>query len=294
MKKCVLRAYGKINLGLDVTGTREDGYHLVKMIMQTVGLYDRLEFSVIEAEKPEIICNKAFLPVNENNLIYKAIELVRNRYKIKETLRVSLNKRIPVAAGMAGGSSDAAVTLKAMNVLFSLGMSDEELAELGLKLGADVPYCLLGGTVLAEGIGEVLTPINNAPQCKVLLVKPPVNISTPAVYRALDSEDCYAHPEINVIQSAIADDDLVGMCNAMGNVLETVSIKNYPIITAIKEQMLGLGAVGAMMSGSGPTVFGLFDDEEKAKKAYGEFRKGKLGKGTFLTEFYFPKGDKGV
>lgn len=285
MKEFEIKAPGKINLGLDVVGRREDGYHLVKMVMQTVRLYDRLRFNKTKFESIVIESNLRYLPCNENNLVYKAIDIIRREYGITDGMHVTLDKRIPVAAGMAGGSSDAAATIKAMNRMYDLGMSPEKMAEMGLKLGADVPYCLMGGTALAEGIGEKLTKLSDVPAAKILLVKPNISISTKVVYEKIDSAGDLNHPDIDAIIRAVDNQDLRGICDNMGNVLETVSCDDYPVITSIKQRMLGFGAVGAMMSGSGPTVFGVFTDNDCAEKAFYEFKSGEFGRGTFLTEF---------
>lgn len=284
MKDYEIKAMGKINLGLDVIGRREDGYHLVKMVMQTVRLYDRLRFCRTRFKSIVIETNLRYLPNNENNLVYKAVDMIRKAYSINEGMHVTLDKRIPVAAGMAGGSADAAATIKAMNRMYNLGMSDERMAEFGLALGADVPYCLMGGTALAEGIGEKLTKLNDAPNAKVLLVKPNINISTKVVYEKIDSAGELTHPDIDSIIRAIDEADISSMCANMGNVLETVSCGDYPVIDEIKHRMRELGAIGAMMSGSGPTVFGIFTDREAAEKAYYKFKAGEFGKNTFLTE----------
>lgn len=285
MRKYEINAYGKLNLGLDVIGKREDGYHLVRMIMQSVKLRDKLEFGKNVSDAIAIETNVRYLPINENNLIYKAIELIRNEYGIRDGITVKLDKRIPVAAGMAGGSADAAAAIKAMNKLFGLNMNPERMAELGLRLGADVPYCLMGGTALAEGIGDRLTRLKPVPEATVLLVKPAVSISTKQVYEKIDSVDCYAHPDIDGLIAAIEAEDLLKMCSLFGNVLENVSCNDYPVITDIKKRMLLLGADGAMMSGSGPTVFGIFTDREAAERAYYEFKGGEFGRNTFLTGF---------
>ena len=277
-------AYAKINLGLDVVGRRTDGYHLVKMIMQSVGISDSLFFTKTADGEIHIDSN-VNLGAPESNLIYKAIKLIRGEFGIKEGVSVQLTKRIPVAAGLAGGSSDCAATLKAMNSMFGLELSPEQLADYGVRLGADVPFCLLGGTALSEGIGEVLTPVANTLDVHVLLVKPDIGISTKEVYTALDGIEDPLHPDIDGILEALRNNDLAGMCAKMGNILEEVSCKMSPVINDIKKKMLELGADGSMMSGSGPTVFGLFSDSKKAEAAYNEFKASKFADGTFLTGF---------
>ncbi len=285
MNKYCIDAYGKINLGLDVIGRREDGYHLVKMVMQTVGLYDTLEFE--KTEGPEIIIKTGTdeLPSDKGNLIYRAVEMVRERFGIKEGVSVKLTKRIPIAAGMAGGSTDAAASLKAMKTLFELDIPEEELYEMGLRLGADVPYCLMGGTALAEGIGEILTRLPSVPEAKVLLVKPPIGISTAVVYRRIDTAGVPVHPDIDGIITQIKEKNTKGYCKLLGNVLEMVSCSDYPIIDEIKAKMTELGADASMMSGSGPTVFGIFTDYAKADEAYRYFKRTEFQDSVFLTDF---------
>ncbi|MBQ4283995.1 MAG: 4-(cytidine 5'-diphospho)-2-C-methyl-D-erythritol kinase [Lachnospira sp.] len=259
-----LKARAKINLGLDVLGKRSDGYHDVRMVMQTVGIYDRLIITKIPEDEIRIMSNLTFLPLNENNLIYKAIKLLKDEYGFEGGVEVDLNKFIPVAAGMAGGSTDAASTMFGVNKLFNLGMSIPRMMELGVKLGADVPYCVMRGTALAEGIGEKLTRLKPMPHCWLLVAKPPVNVSTKLVYENLDMSEVVEHPDIDGIIRAIEAQDVAGVAAKMGNVLEQVTIPLYPIIDVIKKDMLEHGALNAMMSGSGPTVFGIFPDEQTA------------------------------
>ena len=285
MREYEIKANGKINLGLDVVGKREDGYHLVRMVMQSVRLYDRLEFTRTKTPNIAIESNLRFLPVNENNLVYKAIEMIRKNYGITEGLHVKLDKRIPVAGGMAGGSSDAAATLKAMNSMFELGITEEKLNEYALKLGADVPYCLMGGTALAEGIGEKLTKLDPVPDAHVLLVKPPISVSTPAIYSKYDEMQGLTHPDIDGIMSAIKAKDIKAICERMGNILEPVTISSNPVISDIKERIRLLDADGVLMSGSGPTVFAVFTDRKAAEHAFYEFKGGEYSRGTYLTAF---------
>lgn len=281
-----LKALAKINLGLDVVRRREDGYHEVKMVMQTIHLYDRLDIAKTEENDIVLTTNLSYLPVNENNLVYRAGKLLMDEFQIKEGVKVSLNKRIPVAAGMAGGSTDAAAMLYGMNELFELGLTREELMERGVKIGADVPYCLMRGTALAEGIGEKLSPIAPMVKCPVLIAKPAISVSTKFVYQNLKLDESTTHPDIDRLIGDIERSDLHAIAADMGNILETVTIPNYPIIAEIKEQMLKSGAVNSMMSGSGPTVFGLFDDEETAKKAYQDMKECGLAKQIYLTTIY--------
>lgn len=283
MNQITERAYAKINLALDVLRRRPDGYHDVRMVMQTVHLYDKLTIS--KSREPGILLktNLPFLPGNENNLVYRAIDLFCKTYDIDCGIRATLEKRIPIAAGMAGGSSDAAAALRAMNELFRTRATLEELQALGVKLGADIPYCLMGGTALAEGIGEQLSPLPAAPSCSCLIVKPNFHLSTKHVYENLSLDDSSAHPDIDAMLEAIRNDNYKQMTASVGNILETVSIRLHPEIEAIKQEMRELGADCALMSGSGPSVFGLFEHRQVAERAYRRFRLGPYGKQTFLS-----------
>ena len=281
-----LKALAKINLGLDVVRRREDGYHEVRMIMQTIHLYDRLDIKSTKESGIQIQTNLSFLPVNENNLIYKAAKLLMDEFSITDGVSVKLDKRIPVAAGMAGGSTDAAAMLFGMNRLFSLGLTKRQLMERGVQIGADVPYCIMRGTALAEGIGEELSPLAPMVKCPVLIAKPSISVSTKFVYQNLKLDDTTVHPDIDLLIEDIKAKNLHDIAAHMGNVLETVTIPNYPVIDEIKKHMLSHGAVGAMMSGSGPTVFGLFDDEDTAKKAYKAMRSSHLARQVYLTSVY--------
>lgn len=281
-----LKALAKINLGLDVVRRREDGYHEVRMIMQTIQLYDRLDIKRTQEPGIQIQTNLSFLPVNENNLIYKAAKLLMDEFSITDGVSVKLDKRIPVAAGMAGGSTDAAAMLIGVNRLFSLGLTKRQLMERGVQIGADVPYCIMRGTALAEGIGEALSPLPPMVKCPVLIAKPSISVSTKFVYQNLKLDDTTIHPDIDRLIDDIKAKSLHDIAAHMGNVLETVTIPNYPVIDEIKKHMLSNGAVGAMMSGSGPTVFGLFDDEDTAKKAYKAMRSSHLARQVYLTSVY--------
>ena len=281
-----LKALAKINLGLDVVRRREDGYHEVRMIMQTIQLYDRLDIKRTQESGIQIQTNLSFLPVNENNLIYKAAKLLMDEFSITDGVSVKLDKRIPVAAGMAGGSTDAAAMLIGVNRLFSLGLTKRQLMERGVQIGADVPYCIMRGTALAEGIGEALSPLPPMVKCPVLIAKPSISVSTKFVYQNLKLDDTTIHPDIDRLIDDIKAKNLHDIAAHMGNVLETVTIPNYPVIDEIKKHMLSNGAVGAMMSGSGPTVFGLFDDEDTAKKAYKAMRSSHLARQVYLTYVY--------
>ena len=294
IKHLSLKAYGKINLGLDVLRRREDGYHDVRMIMQTVGIFDRVDLIWKEEPGIQVETNLYYLPTNENNLVYKAAKLLMDEFQVQEGLLIRLRKFIPVAAGMAGGSSDAAAVLFGVNKMFRLGLTTEELMQRGVKIGADVPYCILRGTALSEGIGEVLTSLPPVPQCQVLVAKPGINVSTKFVYENLHANDLRPeqHPDIDGMIRAIKAQDLQGIADKLGNVLETVTVKEYPVIQEIKDKMVEFGAIGSLMSGSGPSVFGLFTNPKAAQQAYEELRYGEssgLAKQVYLTNFYNQK-----
>lgn len=286
-----LKAYGKINLALDVLRRREDGYHDVRMIMQTVGIYDQVDLRRKREPGITVETNLYYLPNNENNLVYQAAKLLFDEFQLKEGLHINLKKVIPVAAGMAGGSSDAAAVLVGVNKMFSLGLSKEQLMERGVKIGADVPYCIMRGTALSEGIGEKLTKLPPMPQCQILIAKPGISVSTKFVYENLHANDLKPeqHPDIDGMIEAIEKQDVYMVGEKMGNVLELVTADKYPVIENIKAVMREHGAVNAMMSGSGPTVFGIFTSPRAAQNAYEELRYGKsseLAKQVYLTNFY--------
>jgi 4-diphosphocytidyl-2-C-methyl-D-erythritol kinase len=284
-----LKAYAKINLGLDVVRKREDGYHEVRMIMQTINLYDKLTITKSNDTSIQLTTNLNYLPTDENNIVYKAAALMIKEFNLSQGVLIHLDKKIPVSAGMAGGSSNAAATLWGLNRLFELNLSKEKLMNFGLKLGADVPYCILRGTALSEGIGELLTPTKAFPNCHVLIVKPGISVSTKYVYENLKLNEQTIHPDIDGILKSIENEDLYGATQLFGNVLESVTEKEHPIIRDIKELMLDLGALTSLMSGSGPTVFGIFDDLHKAENAFYQFKNGDMGKQVFLTELYRPR-----
>ena len=286
MDEIKLKALAKINLGLDVVRRREDGYHEVRMVMQTIHLYDQLLIQKSETPGIQIHSNLSFLPVNENNLVYKAGKLLMDEFDIHTGVSVELNKHIPVAAGMAGGSTDAAAMLYGMNQLFGLKLKRKDLMERGVQIGADVPYCIMRGTALAEGIGEKLSSLPPMVKCPVLIAKPAVSVSTKFVYQNLKLNEQTPHPDIDALITDIRNSDLDNICADMGNVLETVTIPNYPVIAQMKEQMLKSGAKASMMSGSGPTVFGLFGDEETAQRARAEMKASGLAKQVYLTSIY--------
>lgn len=291
IKHLRLKAYGKINLALDVLGRREDGYHEVRMIMQTVGLHDRIDLYCTPEPGIRIETNLFYLPSNEQNLAYKAASLLMEEFGIRQGLSIHLRKFIPVSAGMAGGSTDAASVLFGVNKMFGLGLTTGGLMERGVTLGADIPYCLMRGTALSEGIGEKLSPLPPMPQCQVLIAKPGISVSTKVVYESLDAMRLSPadHPDIDGMTEAIRRQDLMGVAGKFGNVLELVTGEKYPIIARIEEVMRGYGAVGAMMSGSGPTVFGLFANPRAAQDAYEDLRYGRaseLAKQVYLTNFF--------
>jgi 4-diphosphocytidyl-2-C-methyl-D-erythritol kinase len=262
------KARAKINLGLDVCRRLDNGYHEVKMVMQTVDMYDELEFR--KRKDPDIILSVSSrdnLGDLANNLIFRAAKLMKEQYSIKEGIEIKLTKNIPVAAGMAGGSADAAATMHAMNEMFELGLTKKELMEQALQLGADIPFCVLGGTALAEGIGEKLTSLNAPPKASILVVKPPINVSTKWVYDRLDAGSIEKHPNIDAMVEALKEGNLKGITDNMENVLEAVTISEHPIISDIKKMMIGSGAMNSMMSGSGPSIFGVFLEEEMANTA---------------------------
>lgn len=284
MRQIVLKAYAKINLGLDVLGRRPNGYHDVRMIMQSIGLYDRLTLKKMREDEISLSSNMATLPNNEHNLVYKAIRLMKEEYQITTGVKAELEKRIPVAAGMAGGSTDAAAALIGMNRLFDLHLSRERLMELGAKLGADVPYCVMGGTALAEGVGEILTPLKSMPKCYILIAKPGISVSTRFVYENLEIDKLSYHPDIDGMMESIEADDLTGITDRLSNVLETVTEKKYPIITKIKNAMLESGAMNSLMSGSGPTVFGIYADKESAQNGLSKVREIEMVRNSFVVE----------
>ncbi len=335
MQTITRKAYAKINLALDVVRRMENGYHEVRMIMQTVDLYDELTFqktesgialtvemggsnqeSVVRPESsaglpagvawPESSAGlpvgaawpessvglpvgagspNGAVPADQSNLIYKAAKLLLDTAGVTDGVSIHLQKNIPVAAGMAGGSTDAAATLIGLNELFQMGYTEEELKALGVQIGADVPYCIQGGTALAEGIGEILSPLPAPPAAHLLIAKPDIDVSTAFVYRNLHLETVTQHPDIDGMIGALAGQDMKGITNRLGNVLETVTVPAYPVIARIKELMCSRGALGALMSGSGPTVFGIFEREADAESAAQDIRAQGLAGQVFVTVF---------
>ena len=286
MDKMELKALGKINLGLDVLGKRPDGYHDVRMVMQTIYLYDQITITKRKEPGIGLSTNLFYLPVNENNLAYRAAKLLMDEFEIRSGVDIFLEKHIPVAAGMAGGSSNAAAVLYGINRMFDLGLSMEELMKRGVSLGADVPYCIMRGTVLAEGIGEILTPLPPMPRCQIVVAKPPVSVSTKMVYEKIDSRRIVEHPDIDGIIEGLKEGDVTKIASRMGNVLEQVTMEEYPVIDKIKKLMNEGGAKGAMMSGSGPTVFGIFTEKSLAKKAALKIREAGLAKQVYVTNVH--------
>ena len=286
MEKIELKAYGKINLGLDVIRKRPDGYHDLDMIMQMVDVYDDIVITKNKTGKIEVKTDTAVLSNGKDNLAYMAAKMLMDEFKIVDGVDIYINKRIPIAGGMAGGSSDCATTLMGINQLFELGLSKEDLMERGVKLGADVPYCVLGGTAIARGIGEVLTPLPAPPDCHVIIAKPPVSVSTAYVYGHIKPLEITKRPDIEAMAQSIKDGDLKKMASLIYNVMEDVTVVEYPIISEIKQVMLDNGALNSIMSGSGPTVFGLFDDKEKAQQCVKTLEEKGLTQQLYLTKFH--------
>lgn len=285
-----LRAMAKINLGLDVLGKRQDGYHEVRMIMQTIQMYDILEIQKKQEPGISLAVNVPFIPTDERNLVYKAAKMLLDEFEIQEGISIKLDKFIPVAAGMAGGSSDAAAAFVGVNRMFRLGLSEKDLMERAVKVGADVPYCIMRGTALAEGIGEKLTRLDPMPKCFVLVGKPGVSVSTKMAYENLNLESIGEHPDIDGMCRDIERGDLFALTKKMGNVFEPGIVWEYPVIRQIEDVMEANGALKAMMSGSGPTVFGIFDEKEKMESAAAALRESGLAKTVFATDVFNRNG----
>lgn len=286
MDQISVKALAKINLGLDVIRRREDGYHEVRMVMQTIHLFDRLNISKSKDAGITLQTNLSFLPVDQHNLAYRAAAMLIEEFGLTDGVDISLKKHIPVAAGMAGGSTDAAGVLFGMNEIFELGLSKEDLMDRGVKLGADVPYCIMRGTALAEGIGEKLTPLSPMVKCPVLIAKPQISVSTKYVYEHLNLSDVSNHPDIDKLLADMKRKDLHAIAGDMGNILETVTIPLHPEIAEIKSCMCAHGALNAMMSGSGPTVFGLFETVEDARRAAEKIKEQGIAKQVYVTDIY--------
>ncbi len=283
MRELKLKARAKINLGLDVVRKREDGYHEVRMIMQMINLYDKITLRKKTEPGITVTANLSYLPVNEDNLVYRAAKLLMDEFQVDGGLEIELQKYIPVAAGMAGGSTDAAAVMVGVNRIFQLGLNKKQLMERGVKIGADVPFCIMRGTALAEGIGEELTPLPAMPHCSLVIAKPKIHVSTKFVYGNLKVRELTEHPDIDGQVQALRENDLKQLVARMGNVLETVTIPAYPVIDEIKHTMMKYGAMGAMMSGSGPTVFGIFEKEDKAQEVCRLLKKDKAAKQVYLV-----------
>lgn len=285
MDKLELKAYGKINLGLDVIRKRPDGYHDLDMVMQMVDVYDDVILTQIEGTEIVVRTDTAVLSNGTDNLAYMAARMLMDEFGITQGLEITIKKRIPIAGGMAGGSSDCAATLKGVNQMFDLGLSKEELMERGVRLGADVPYCILGGTAIARGIGEILTPLPTPPKCHVIIAKPPVSVSTAFVYGNIKPDKIKKRPDIDGMVSAIRTQDLYKLAKSLYNVMEDITVPQYPVIQEIKMVMLNNGALNSIMSGSGPTVFGLYDDIEKAEQTVELLKAKELTEQLYLTKF---------
>lgn len=285
MDKLQLKAYGKINLGLDVIRKRPDGYHDLDMIMQMVDVYDDVIIEKKAGEEIVVKADAAVLSNGKDNLAYMAAKMLLDEFGIKSGVEITIHKRIPIAGGMAGGSSDCATTLIGINEMFNLGLSKQQLMERGVKLGADVPYCVLGGTAIARGIGEVLTPLPTPPQCHVIIAKPPISVSTAYVYGHIRPDEITKRPDIEQMTLAIKEQDLNKLSDLLYNVMEEVTVSEYPVIEKLKSIMLENGALNSIMSGSGPTVFGLFDDRKKAQAAMKALDSKELTEQLYLTKF---------
>ncbi len=269
--KLLVKAPAKINLSLDVLHKRSDGYHEVKMVMTTIDLADRIELTPLSSNTIRIVSHNRFVPDDHRNLAYQAAKLLKERFNVRSGVAISIRKTIPVAAGLAGGSSDAAATLRGLNKLWNLGLTLDELAEIGAKIGSDVSFCVYGGTALATGRGEKIEHIPAPPPCWVILAKPTIGVSTAEVYRNLNLNSI-VHPNVDAMVKAIKEQDYDGICSLVGNVLEEVTLKMHPEVAHIKEQMKRFGADAVLMSGSGPTVFGLVRHDSRLQRIYNGLR----------------------
>jgi 4-diphosphocytidyl-2-C-methyl-D-erythritol kinase len=269
--KLLVKAPAKINLSLDVLHKRPDGYHEVKMVMTTIDLADRIELTPLPSDTIRIVSHNRFVPDDHRNLAYQAAKLLKERFNVRDGVAISITKMIPVAAGLAGGSSDAAATLRGLNKLWNLGLTLDELAELGAEIGSDVSFCVYGGTAIATGRGEKIEHIPAPPPCWVILAKPTIGVSTAEVYRNLNLASI-VHPDVDAMVKAIKEQDYDGICSLVGNVLEEVTLKMHPEVAQIKEQMKRFGADAVLMSGSGPTVFGLVRHDSRLQRIYNGLR----------------------
>lgn len=282
MSTLELQARAKINLSLDVTGKRPDGYHDLRMIMQTVELHDTVSLEAID-EGIEVLCDSPYVPCDSGNIAWKAANMLIEKYNIHTGIRIKIKKVIPVAAGMAGGSTNAAAVLKGINELFALNLTDETLMKHGRELGADVPYCIKGGTMLAEGIGDELTELGKFQKVPLVILKPRIGVSTAWVYKNLELESISERPDTALLVKAVIENDVFTLAKNMKNVLETVTIPKYNVVAQAKRELIRLGAEGSMMSGSGPSVFGIFKTWEKAQLAYYKLKLQKYKWDCYLT-----------
>jgi 4-diphosphocytidyl-2-C-methyl-D-erythritol kinase len=269
--KLLVKAPAKINLALDVLHKRPDGYHEVEMIMTTIDLADRVELTLLNEDKIHILSHNRYVPDDHRNLAYQAAQLLKGRFNVKQGVTIAIEKTIPVAAGLAGGSSDAAAALRGLNKLWNLGLTLDELAEIGSEIGSDVSFCVYGGTALAKGRGEKITELPAPPTCWVILAKPFIGVSTAEVYRQLNLSGMQ-HPNISNMIDAIHNNNYQQVCNNVGNVLEDVTLRLHPEVAQIKEQMKRFGADAVLMSGSGPTVFGLVQHDSRMHRIYNGLR----------------------
>ncbi|AZP03851.1 4-(cytidine 5'-diphospho)-2-C-methyl-D-erythritol kinase [Jeotgalibaca ciconiae] len=268
----VERAPAKINLTLDVLYKREDGYHELEMIMSSVDLADHLTFTPLMEDRIEVYTNKAFLPVDKRNHVYQAIKLLKEKYQIPMGIKVDIDKQIPVAAGLGGGSTDAAATLRALNRIWDLQLSIEELIDIGMQIGTDVPYSIVGGTAFVSGSGENVRPIKDIPPCWVILAKPRISVSTRTVFRSLEIEAIDYTPKSKIVENAIEQNDYYEMTSHLSNALEAVTFERYPQLKQLKDRMLRYGLDGATMSGSGPTIIGFSRNYTRVKRVYNSLR----------------------
>lgn len=284
MKEVKRIANAKINLGLDVVRKREDGYHDLRMVMETITLHDKLRLKKIRKKEVLLKTNLPYLPTDERNLVVQIIQYIRDIYKIETGVFADLYKVIPVGAGLAGGSADAAQTILGMNELFDLKLTMDEMLMMGVKFGADIPYCIKGGAMLAEGIGEQLTTIHQPMCLELVVVKPKVSVSTPYVFKQLKANEISNHPDIDGLIKALNESDLDQVVAHMGNVLETVTFEGYPQVLAVKEAIMASGAKGALMSGSGSAVFGIYNSREDCKRAAKVLSANTLVRSAFVTQ----------
>lgn len=282
MEKLYTNAMGKINLSLDVINKRPDGYHNLKMVMQTVELHDAIE--ITKADRGiSVTCDSSLVPGNNSNIAFKAVQALGEYVKRDLNVLININKNIPVAAGMAGGSSDAAAVLRGINELFDLRLKLDELLKIGARIGADVPYCLRGGTMLAEGTGDILTPLTAFNGIDIVLAKPRIEVSTAWVFKNYDADEVKSGPDTDSLITSINNGDVKSVALKLGNVLESVTVKAYPVIENIKAELVEYGALGSLMSGSGPTVFGIFGCFSDARYAFDKIsNKGQLD--CYLTK----------